>query len=255
MATVPTGEGRTQVRGPIVVIDNYDSFTYNLVQYLGVLGAAVRVFRNDALTVAELEAMRPLGVVLSPGPGRPEDAGLTPAILGAHAHKWPVFGVCLGHQALGQAFGGQVVRAQRIMHGKTDSVTHDGQGVFFGLPSPLTVTRYHSLVVDPEQLAPEMVVSARTADGTVMGLRHATLPLEGVQFHPESFMTEEGLKLMGNWVAFACRWWEAQGVAVRPLEVPPHYRPSVAGLTPMGARLPDVSAVAGRTAPPREAQS
>ncbi len=241
MALDPNHERCAQLRGPIVVIDNYDSFTYNLVQYLGVLGARVRVFRNDALTLEELAAERPLGVVLSPGPGRPEDAGLTPLVIRQCGAEWPVLGVCLGHQALGQAFGGQVVRAGCIMHGKTDSVFHDGAGVFQGLPSPLTVTRYHSLVVDPSQLNGDMCVSARTADGTVMGLRHRTLPLEGVQFHPESFMTEQGLKLMANWLAFAREWWAARGEPVLPLEVPPQHRAVSDDRSPAGEYLPSLN--------------
>ncbi|HWL41836.1 MAG TPA: aminodeoxychorismate/anthranilate synthase component II [Ilumatobacter sp.] len=185
----------------ILVIDSYDSFVYNLVQYLGELGAEPVVHRNDALTVDDALALAPDGVLLSPGPGRPEDAGIICAAIPAFAAAGvPVFGVCLGHQAIGHVFGAAVVRAPELMHGKTSPVEHTGEGVFAGLPSPLTATRYHSLVVDPATLPDELAVTARTADGTVMGMRHRTLPIEGVQFHPESILTGHGHDLLKNFL-------------------------------------------------------
>lgn len=183
------------------MIDSYDSFVYNLVQYLGELGAEPVVHRNDALTVDDALALAPDGVLLSPGPGRPEDAGIICAAIPAFAAAGvPVFGVCLGHQAIGHVFGAAVVRAPELMHGKTSPVEHTGEGVFAGLPSPLTATRYHSLVVDPATLPDELAVTARTADGTVMGMRHRTLPIEGVQFHPESILTGHGHDLLKNFL-------------------------------------------------------
>src|ERR1035441_7857298 len=181
----------------VFVLDNYDSFTYNLVQYLGELGARVEVYRNDELTVGEVEAMHPERILLSPGPCTPSQAGILVPLIRHMAGKVPIFCVCLGHQAIGEAFGGQVVRAEHLMHGKTSSVTHDGQGIFAGLTSPLTCTRYHSLIVAEETLPAALTVTARTPapDGVgsvIMGLRHRSLPIEGVQFHPESVLTEGG---------------------------------------------------------------
>ncbi len=185
----------------ILVIDSYDSFVYNLVQYLGELGADPEVVRNDQLTVDEAVAMAPDGVLLSPGPGRPEDAGILCAAIPAFAERGvPVFGVCLGLQGIGQVFGASVVRAPALMHGKTSPVRHDGEGVFAGLPSPLTATRYHSLVIDPATV-PDCLEVTATADGVVMGARHTTLPVEGVQFHPESILTDHGHQLLGNFLA------------------------------------------------------
>ena len=177
----------------ILLIDNYDSFTWNLVHYMGEAGAEVTVRRNDVLSVDEALAMQAQGIVISPGPCDPAHAGIiVPLIKAAAERQIPLFGVCLGHQAIGAAFGGKVVRANRIVHGKTDAVTHDGTGVFAGLPSPLTATRYHSLTVEPESLPDCLRVTATTADGTIMGLVHETLPIEGVQFHPESIASEHG---------------------------------------------------------------
>ena len=183
------------------MIDNYDSFVYNLVQYLGELGADPVVQRNDTLTVDEALDPRPDGVLISPGPGRPESAGISLDLIGAAAGAGvPVLGVCLGHQCIGQLYGGDVVR-HAVMHGKTSEVTHDGRGVFAGLPDPLVATRYHSLVVDRTTVPDVLEPSAWAEDGTVMGLRHRTLPVEGVQFHPESILTESGHQLMANWLA------------------------------------------------------
>jgi len=184
----------------ILLIDNYDSFTYNLYQALAGLGARVLVRRNDSLTAAEAAALRPEKIVLSPGPGRPEEAGVCLELLTALAPKVPMLGVCLGHQALAQAFGGKVVRAPRMMHGKTSAVSHDGKGVFRGLPDPFTATRYHSLIVERKSLPDCLQESARASDGTLMGLRHRRWPAEGVQFHPESIMTAEGAKLLRNFL-------------------------------------------------------
>jgi len=188
------------------VIDSYDSFVYNLVQYLGELGAHPSVIRNDELTLDDALALDPDGVLLSPGPGRPEDAGIICAAIRAFAARGiPVFGVCLGHQAIGHAFGATVERAPALMHGKTSHVEHEGAGVFAGLPSPLTATRYHSLVIDPGTIPPELEVTAHTADGIVMGVRHRTLPIEGVQFHPESILTAAGHDLLRNWLDIVAR--------------------------------------------------
>ncbi len=185
----------------ILVVDNYDSFTFNLVQYLGELGARVEVFRNDAIDVAGIRARRPDGVLLSPGPADPDDAGVTLEAVSALAGKVPLLGVCLGHQAIGQAFGGRVVRAREVVHGKASPVLHRRQGVFAGLPSPFAAGRYHSLAVERESLPRALAVTAWTGDGTVMGMRHRTLEVEGVQFHPESILTEHGKALLGNWLA------------------------------------------------------
>ena len=189
----------------ILVIDNYDSFVYNLVQYVGELGAEPVVHRSDALTINELRAIAPDGVLISPGPGAPAEAGLSNEVIREFTGKVPVLGVCLGHQCIGEVFGAAVVRAAEVMHGKTSEVHHDGTGVFAGLPDPLTVTRYHSLVVAPETIADdgELVVTARTADGVVMGIAHREFPVFGVQFHPESILTEAGHDLVGNFVAMA----------------------------------------------------
>ena len=190
----------------VFVLDNYDSFTYNLVQYLGELGAEVVVRRNDEVTPEEVEAMKPARVLLSPGPCTPHEAGILVPLIRHMAGKAPILGVCLGHQAIGEAFGGQVVRARTLMHGKTSAVEHDGHGIFAGLPTPLTCTRYHSLIVDEQSLPGELEVTARTAEangarGTViMGLRHRTLPVEGVQFHPESVLTEGGHRMIQNFL-------------------------------------------------------
>jgi anthranilate synthase/aminodeoxychorismate synthase-like glutamine amidotransferase len=188
----------------VLVIDSYDSFVYNLVQYLGELGAEPVVVRNDQVTVAEAIDLAPDAVLLSPGPGRPEDAGIICEAVGAFAERGtPVFGVCLGHQAIGHVYGGDVVRAPELMHGKTSHIEHEGLGVFAGLPSPLTATRYHSLVIDPATLPDCLEVTARTADGIIMGVRHRELPVEGVQFHPESILTAAGHDLLRNLLARA----------------------------------------------------
>lgn len=185
----------------VLVIDSYDSFVYNLVQYLGELGADPQVVRNDQLTVAEALAMKPDAVLLSPGPGRPEDAGILCDTIPAFGEAGiPVLGVCLGHQAIGHVFGATVVHAPRLMHGKTSAVEHTGQGVFSGLPSPLTATRYHSLVIDPATMPDCLQVTART-DDVIMGVRHRELPIEGVQFHPESILTESGHDLLRNFLS------------------------------------------------------
>ena len=184
----------------IFVIDNYDSFTYNLVQYLGELGAEVRVERNDAVDVGAIELARPAGVLISPGPGRPEDAGISLQTITDLGKETPVFGVCLGHQCIAQSFGGAVVRAERLMHGRTSSIHHKGDGIFAGLPSPLTATRYHSLIVDRASVPADLEITAWTEDDEVMGLRHRELPIEGVQFHPESFLTEHGHAMLRSWL-------------------------------------------------------
>jgi anthranilate synthase/aminodeoxychorismate synthase-like glutamine amidotransferase len=185
----------------IVVIDNYDSFTYNLVQYLGELGAEVRVMRNDAATVAEVRAARPDRIVISPGPGRPEQAGVTMAIIEQLGPTTPILGVCLGHQAIGAVFGGSVVRAVAPMHGKTSTIEHDGLGVFAGIDGPFVASRYHSLVVADNGLPADLIVTARTReDRTIMGLRHRIHPIHGVQFHPESILTNEGRRILRNFL-------------------------------------------------------
>jgi anthranilate synthase component 2 len=187
----------------ILVVDNYDSFVYNLVQYLGELGAEPLVHRSDALTLDEIVAIEPDAVLVSPGPGRPEDAGLSGAIIERFAGERPVLGVCLGHQCIGQVYGGEVVRAPEIMHGKTSLIHHDGSGVFAGLPSPFEATRYHSLVVDRASVPDELRITAWTDDGVVMGLRHREHLVEGVQFHPESILTASGHDLLRNFLAAA----------------------------------------------------
>jgi anthranilate synthase/aminodeoxychorismate synthase-like glutamine amidotransferase len=188
----------------VFVLDNYDSFTYNLVQYLGELGADVEVRRNDQVRVEEVEAMRPEKIVISPGPCTPREAGISIDLIRHFAGKVPLLGVCLGHQAMGEAFGGRVIRAPHLMHGKTSAVMHDNKTVFQGLPMPMTATRYHSLIVEEKNLPADLEVSAWTTekDGTrtIMGLRHRKLPIEGVQFHPESVLTEAGKKLVKNFL-------------------------------------------------------
>ncbi len=185
----------------LLMIDNYDSFTYNLVQYLGELGADVTVKRNDAIDVAEIRAtLRPSAVVISPGPCTPAEAGISMKILREMAGEVPILGVCLGHQCIGEAFGGKVVRATRLMHGKTSPVIHDGNTIFAGLPSPFDAMRYHSLIVDPATIPSTLEVSARTAENEIMGLRHREFDVEGVQFHPESILTAEGKHLLKNFL-------------------------------------------------------
>jgi anthranilate synthase/aminodeoxychorismate synthase-like glutamine amidotransferase len=187
--------------GPrVLVIDNYDSFVYNLVQYLGELGATPLVYRHDSLSIAEIRDLAPDAVLVSPGPGTPDDAGVSNEVIAQLGQTTPVLGVCLGHQCIGQVFGGRVVRAPAVMHGKTSWITHDEAGVFRGLPSPFEATRYHSLVVDPDSVPAELAVTATAEDGTVMGLRHRELPVEGVQFHPESILTQGGHKLLANFL-------------------------------------------------------
>ena len=184
----------------LLMIDNYDSFTYNLVQYLAELGADVEVRRNDAVGLEDVQALAPDGIVVSPGPCTPREAGISVPLIQRFAGQIPILGVCLGHQAIGAAFGGDVVRAPRIMHGKTSPIRHDGTGVFAGLPDPFDATRYHSLVIDPETLPPTLLRNAWTDEGEIMGVRHREHLLEGVQFHPESILTVEGKRLLGNFL-------------------------------------------------------
>jgi anthranilate synthase/aminodeoxychorismate synthase-like glutamine amidotransferase len=193
----------------VFVLDNYDSFTYNLVQYLGELGAEVEVYRNDELTLEQVEALHPERILLSPGPCTPHEAGILVPLIRHMAGKAPILGVCLGHQAIGEAFGGKVVRARQLMHGKTSPVDHDGKGIFAGLPTPLTCTRYHSLIVEQQSLPAELEITARTPESNgageagasvIMGLRHRTLPIEGVQFHPESVLTDGGHQMIRNFL-------------------------------------------------------
>jgi anthranilate synthase component 2 len=182
------------------MIDNYDSFTYNLVQYLGELGEDVRVFRNDQITVADIEAMRPEHIVISPGPCTPNEAGVSVETIQKLAGKIPILGVCLGHQSIGQAFGGRIIRARLLMHGKTSMVHHNNLGVFRGLPNPFEATRYHSLVIERASLPECLEITAWTEDGEIMGVRHKRLPVEGVQFHPESILTQHGHELLANFL-------------------------------------------------------
>ena len=184
----------------ILVLDNYDSFTYNLVQYLGELGATMRVARNNKITVEEIEGLAPEGIVVSPGPGTPDGAGISLALIRHFHETTPILGVCLGHQAIGQAFGGRVTRAQKQMHGKTSTIQHDNRGVFEGLPQGFEATRYHSLVVLDEGFPADLEISARAEDGEIMGLRHRRLPIEGLQFHPESILTGQGKALLRNFL-------------------------------------------------------
>ena len=187
----------------ILVVDNYDSFTWNLVHYLAELGAETRVVRNDELTPDEAWALKPEAVLLSPGPCSPNEAGICLGLLASAPEAMPIFGVCLGHQAMGQAFGGEVIRAKALMHGKTSPIEHEGKGVFRGLPSPFTATRYHSLAVRRETLPEALEITAWTADGEIMGLSHRTRPIHGVQFHPESIATEHGHDLLANFLDLA----------------------------------------------------
>jgi anthranilate synthase/aminodeoxychorismate synthase-like glutamine amidotransferase len=188
------------MRPRVLVIDNYDSFVYNLVQYLGELGSDPIVHRHDALALDEIFALDPDAILISPGPGTPDDAGLSNEVIRSFAGRRPVLGVCLGHQCMGQVFGGEVVRAPQVMHGKTSIIHHDGQGVFEGLPNPFEATRYHSLIVDRESLPAELEITAETDDGIVMGLRHREHAVEGVQFHPESILTASGHDLLRNFL-------------------------------------------------------
>ena len=195
----------------ILLIDNYDSFTYNLAQYLGQLGQKLDVRRNDQITLDEIEELKPERIVISPGPGVPEDAGVTVELIRRFAGEVPILGVCLGHQAIGYAFGGRVVRAPAIMHGKTSSITHDGKTIFRKVPQAFIATRYHSLVVDRKGLPRELEISAHTPDGTIMGLRHRRLPIEGVQFHPESVLTDVGMQILRNFLGLGRRREPAAG--------------------------------------------
>ncbi|MDP5241028.1 aminodeoxychorismate/anthranilate synthase component II [Uliginosibacterium sp. 31-16] len=184
----------------LLMIDNYDSFTYNIVQYLGELGADVRVFRNDGITIEQIEAMAPERIVISPGPCSPAEAGISVAAIKHFAGKLPILGVCLGHQSIGAAFGGKIVHAKQLMHGKTSLIQHADIGIFHGLPQPFTATRYHSLAIERESCPDCLEITAWTDDGEIMGVRHKTLPIEGVQFHPESIMTEGGHHLLKNFL-------------------------------------------------------
>jgi len=184
----------------VVVVDNYDSFTYNLVQYLETLGAECEVRLNDRTSVADIAETKPDGILLSPGPGTPNDAGITLDVIASLVGRFPIFGVCLGHQSIAQAFGGRIVRAPRLMHGKTSPIEHEGVGLFANVPSPFLATRYHSLIVEPESVPSCLRVTARTAEGEIMALEHTDQPLVGVQFHPESILTEHGMTLLDNWL-------------------------------------------------------
>ncbi|HEY5682455.1 MAG TPA: aminodeoxychorismate/anthranilate synthase component II [Sulfuricaulis sp.] len=184
----------------LLMIDNYDSFTYNLVQYLGELGEDVRVARNDQITVADIEKLGPDYIVISPGPCTPNEAGISVETIQKLGGKFPILGVCLGHQSIGQAYGGKIVRAKQLMHGKTSMIRHENKGVFAGLPNPFEATRYHSLVIDPSTVPDVLEVTARTDDGEIMGVRHKTLPVEGVQFHPESILTQHGHDMLNNFL-------------------------------------------------------
>jgi para-aminobenzoate synthetase component 2 len=185
----------------ILLLDNYDSFTYNLAQYLGQMGATLEVRRNDQITLEEIEELAPERIVISPGPCTPKEAGISVPLIRRFAGQMPILGVCLGHQAIGDAFGGRVIRAPKIMHGKTSEIRHDGKTVFRNLPQGFIATRYHSLIVERKSLPRELEISAETADGTIMGLRHRKLQVEGVQFHPESVLTEVGFRLLENFLA------------------------------------------------------
>ena len=187
----------------ILMLDNYDSFTYNLVQYLREMAADIRVVRNDAMTVAEVESLAPQAIVISPGPGRPEDAGICCEIIRTFSGRVPLLGVCLGHQAIGLTFGGKIVHAKRLMHGKTSEIVTDGKGIFEGISRPITVMRYHSLAVEAASLPPELLVTARADDGEIMAIRHRDHPIEGIQFHPESIMTPMGKRLLRNFLKLA----------------------------------------------------
>ncbi|MBA4601270.1 anthranilate synthase component II [Thermoactinomyces mirandus] len=184
----------------ILVVDNYDSFTYNLVQYLGELGEEIEVVRNDTITVDEINERKPEKIVLSPGPGTPDQAGICLDLIKSLSGQVPILGVCLGHQAIAQAFGGKVIQANRLMHGKTSRVSHDGRSIFQGIPSPITVARYHSLIVSSRHLSNELEISAETDQGEIMAIRHRYLPIEGVQFHPESILSEYGRQILANFI-------------------------------------------------------
>jgi anthranilate synthase/aminodeoxychorismate synthase-like glutamine amidotransferase len=186
----------------IVLIDNYDSFTYNLYHYLGELGAKIKVFRNNKVNLDEIESLRPEKIVISPGPCTPKEAGISCDVILRFAEKIPILGVCLGHQCIGAAFGGEIIQAPSIMHGKLSDVSHDSQTIFRSVKNPFAAMRYHSLVIDPEHLPAELTISARTADDIIMGVRHKRLPVEGVQFHPESILTDEGKKLLRNFLEY-----------------------------------------------------
>jgi anthranilate synthase/aminodeoxychorismate synthase-like glutamine amidotransferase len=186
----------------ILLIDNYDSFTYNLYHYLGELGADVKVYRNNKITLDEVEAMQPEKIVISPGPCTPKEAGISCAVIERFGARIPILGVCLGHQSIGAVYGGAIVRAPSIMHGKLSEVTHDSQTIFRSVKNPFAAMRYHSLVIDPNSLPPDLVVSAKTADGVIMAIRHRSFPVEGVQFHPESILAEEGRKLLENFLKY-----------------------------------------------------
>lgn len=188
----------------ILMIDNYDSFTFNLVQYLGELGAEIKVYRNDKISISEIEKMTPDHIVISPGPCTPNEAGVSMDVIRHFAGEIPVLGVCLGHQSIGQVFGGKVIRAKELMHGKTSEVKHDGQTIFAGVPKTFTATRYHSLIVDKDTLPDCLEISALTEDGVIMGIRHKDYPVEGVQFHPESILTEHGKTILQNFISLAC---------------------------------------------------
>ena len=185
----------------LLVIDNYDSFTYNLVQFLGELKQDVKVVRNDEIPASSIADMAPSHIVISPGPCTPNEAGISLDVIKTYAGKIPILGVCLGHQSIGQAFGGKIVRAARVMHGKTSMIQHDGKGVFSGLPNPFEATRYHSLLIERASIPDSLEITARTAEGEIMAVRHKTLPVEGVQFHPESFLTKAGKDLLANFIA------------------------------------------------------
>ena len=193
----------------LLIIDNYDSFTYNLVQYFGELGAKIEVKRNDEITVAEIEALKPEAVVISPGPCTPKEAGISNDVIAELGPKLPVLGVCLGHQCIGHVYGANVVRAARLMHGKTSPIEHDGTGVFAQLPDPFEATRYHSLIIDPPTVPDTLLVNAQTAEGEIMGVRHREFPVHGVQFHPESILTRHGKELLANFLQIAADYHAA----------------------------------------------
>lgn len=189
----------------LLVIDNYDSFTYNLVQYLGELGQEVRVVRNDEIAAADIAGLAPSKIVISPGPCTPNEAGISLEAIKTYAGRIPILGVCLGHQAIGQAFGGKIVRAARVMHGKTSPISHDGRGMFTGLPNPFQATRYHSLLIERSSVPACLEITAESPDGEIMAVRHSSLPIEGVQFHPESFLTTSGKDLLRNFLTHGGR--------------------------------------------------
>jgi len=200
LAQPQRGEGRVRGIGMILVIDNYDSFTYNLVQYLGELGAELEVYRNDKITIDGIKKKNPAKILISPGPGEPKDAGISEDLIKAVGGSIPILGVCLGHQSIGEAFGGRIVRAKKLMHGKTSSIYHNGKGVFKGISNPFEATRYHSLLVERKTFPKVLNITAETKDKEIMGLQHKTYPIYGVQFHPESILTVEGKKLLKNFL-------------------------------------------------------